>query len=423
MPVDNEGHYYEDLEDLPEIMVDQNWKPCNSKFKSLDDIQSAAGWIPEHCFDTHLVDVELLILKNAFDAYNDAISNGYDDKFKVYERVVRRQAPESVDAYMRGAQKSGNFACVEDRYVRCCSDCTSAWGCPPDCDLRTTCKNGIQRFNVDCPTVIGDPTNFFMNPKPGKITYTLVNEERFFAELADKFGIMRDWIEFGDRMAYLGNGCQYAGDDEENCVKKSATWWHGYPLLKNISIPNPKDIVSKSYDKSRRLAESAAQAQRFAQYDPGVAGRADLVDALSLPALMMSEAIETMKHVVEVAEKALEEERKAAIANFITAIFMLIPVAGEVAAAVGGATMRAIIGMAGELANVGMTIYELVDDPSSVLSTVLGFVMGGGVSRRPFKEAAAARRGMSSSEKGKLAPRVKTDLDTITNLRTACLKK
>jgi hypothetical protein len=138
---------------------------------------------------------------------------------------------------------------------------------------------------------------------------------------------------------------------------------------------------------------------------------------------MLSEAIETMKHVVEVADKALEEERKATIANFIAAIFMLIPVAGELAAAVGGATMRAIIGMAGELANVGLTIYELVDDPSSALSTVLGFVIGGGVSRRPFKEAAAARRGMSSTEKGKLAPRVKTDLDTITNLRTACLKK
>ena len=423
MPVDNEGHYEGDLDEFPEIITDLNRAPCNAKFKTLGEMQNAADKIPGHCFDTYLVDVELLTLKGAFDAYDESIRNGYDDKFKVYERVVRRQAPESVDAYMRGAQKSGAFCCAEDRYVQCCSDCSSGYGCSAGCDLGKPCKSGERRSDIGCPTRITDPTDFFQTPKPGKVTYTLLDQDKFFREIGDEFGIQRDWIEFGDRMAYSGNGCQYAGNDVQECIRKSATWWHGYPLLKNITVPNPRDIVSKSYDRSRALAESAAQAQRFAAYDLGVTGRSDLVDALSLPALMLAEAIETMKHVVEVADKVLEEERKADIANFITAIFMLIPVAGEVAAAVGGAAMRAIIDMAGELANVGMTIYELVNDPSSALSTVMGFVMGGGVSRRPFREAAAARRGMSSMEKGKLAPRVKTDLDTITNLRTACLKK
>jgi hypothetical protein len=103
VPVDNKGHYYKDLEDLLEIMVDLKRKPCNGKFKSLDEIQRSAGSILDHCFDKYLVDVELLILKNAFDAYNDAISNRYNDKFKVYKRVVRQQALDSVDAYIRGA--------------------------------------------------------------------------------------------------------------------------------------------------------------------------------------------------------------------------------------------------------------------------------------------------------------------------------
>jgi hypothetical protein len=425
VPIDNDGNYYEDLEDLPEIIVDLNREPCNSQFKALSAIQAVAGNIPGHCFDTYLVDVELATLNDAFNAYDDAIAKGYDDKFKVYERVVRQQAPDSVDAYMRGAQKSGNFQCFEDKVVRCCNDCTSGWGCPPTCVPGAACKAGTQHVAVDCPTSWPDPTNIYLPQEkiPGRITYTLTNEDRFFSELSDNYGIERDWIEFGDRLAYLGNACHYAADNYQKCEHDQGIWWHGYPLLKNITIPNPKDIVSKSYDKSRALADDAGLAQRFAPYDRGVYGRSDMVDALSLPALTMSEAIETMKRVVDLADKELEEERKADIANFITAIFMLIPVAGEVAGAVGGATMRAIIGMAGELANVGYTIYEVVDDPSSALSTVLGFLMGGGVSRRPFKEAAAARRGMSDTEKGKLAPRVKTDLDTITNLRTACLKK
>ncbi len=422
MPIDNEGHYDDD-EDLPEIVVDLKRAPCGHKFRTLSEIQSSAVTIPGHCFDTYIVDVEISILRQALSDYDDVITKGYDDKFKVYERVVRRQAPDQVDACMRGAQASGNFRCTEERHVQCCKDCQSGYACANGCTVGNTCQSGFQLFAVDCPTRITDPNDFFQTPRPPRVNYTLLNEGKFFKEIGEKFGIQKDWIHFGDRMAFLGNGCQYAGEKYRECVKNTATWWHGYPLLNEISVPNPKDIISKSYEKSRGLADSTAQAQKFAPYDPGVASRSDLVDALSLPALMMSEAIESMKHVVEVADKALEEERKAAIAGFLTAIFMLIPVAGELAAAVGGSAMRAIIGMAGELANVGVTIYDLVDDPSSALSTVFGFIMGGGVSRRPFKDAAAARRGMSSTEKGKLAQRVKTDLDTITTLRTACLKK
>lgn len=121
--------------------------------------------------------------------------------------------------------------------------------------------------------------------------------------------------------------------------------------------------------------------------------------------------------------KNSEKRRKEDISNFIMAIFMLIPVAGEVAGAVAGATMRAIIEIAGELANVGETIYELIDSPKSALSTIFGFLLGGGLSRQPFKEAAAARRGMSPDEMGKMAPRIKTDLATINDLRTMCLRK
>ncbi|KAL0930312.1 exo-1,3-beta-D-glucanase [Colletotrichum truncatum] len=138
---------------------------------------------------------------------------------------------------------------------------------------------------------------------------------------------------------------------------------------------------------------------------------------------MISEAVENMRSVVEVAEKVLEAERKSIIANFLTAIFMLIPVAGEAVGALGATTMRAIIGIAGEVGNVGMTIYELINEPKGAVMTILGFVMGGGVSRQPFREAAAARRGMSSTDTGKLTPRIKNDIGTMAHVRSQCLKR
>ncbi|KAK2041676.1 hypothetical protein LZ31DRAFT_543871 [Colletotrichum somersetense] len=93
--------------------------------------------------------------------------------------------------------------------------------------------------------------------------------------------------------------------------------------------------------------------------------------------------------------------------------------------------------IAGKLANVDVIVYKVVGDPHSALMTVFGFVMGVGVSRQPFREAAAARRGIGSgparhrqrpgaasaaarrgigsAEANKLAPRIKNDIDTMTN--------
>lgn len=66
---------------------------------------------------------------------------------------------------------------------------------------------------------------------------------------------------------------------------------------------------------------------------------------------------------------------------------MIIPSAGCIAGAVGGIAIRGILGIIGETAIVALTIYELIDDPSNALYTVLGFFVGG-VSRQPFREAA-----------------------------------
>lgn len=186
-------------------------------------------------------------------------------------------------------------------------------------------------------------------------------------------------------------------------------------------MDNPKEVISEAYDNSRQLAASAASAQRFAMYEMGQTGHADLVDAVSIPATSMSEAVESMRNIVKAADEMTEAKRKAGIVDFVTAIFILIPVAGEVAGAVDGAALRAIIEIAGELANVGLTVYELVDDPNSAFTTIFGFLLGG-VSRQPFRDAAAARRGMKTSEVEKLPPRIKTDLQTIKDLRTQCLR-
>lgn len=404
-------------------MSSTTFAPCNAKFKTLDQVSGSASTIPAHCFDTYIADVQIQLLGGALTDYTDVVKGNYDSKFKVYERYTKEQAPVSVAAYMSGAQKSGNFKCTVQKYITCCKSCSSAWSCPNGCSSASNCVSGNQQVPIDCPTEIpNSDTDYFALQQ--SITFELTNPDAFYSQISDQFGIARDWITFGDYMVHLANGCQYAGDQVNECIKAQSTYWHNFPIINydKLVIPNPKDIISGTYDKTKTLLDRATIAKDFSAYDFGGNRNSDLVDSMAMPSLLMSEAVGNMKVVVDTANKIIEAERKAEIADFISAIFMLVPFVGEAAGAIGGAAMRSIILMAGELGNVGYTIYDLVDHPGNALFTLLGFLLGG-VSRQPFKDAAAARRGFKDGDIGKLPPRVKTELSTIQTLRGACLKK
>lgn len=411
------------LDDIPEYMSKTTYAPCNAKFKTLGEIDSVKDSIPAHCFDSYIADVMIEVLNTALTDYFNMVKNGYDNQFKVYDKYTRDQAPVNVAAYMSSAAKSGNFQCTVQKYIQCCNKCSSAFSCPNGCSNAANCQSGNQQVATDCPTEIPTAdTDYFKEQV--SITYTITNEANFYSELSDKYGILKDWISLGDYMVHLANGCQFAGDQVNECIKKQSTFWHNYPNINydKLSVPNPKDVISGAYDKTKGLLDTSTIAKRFAPYDFGGARNSDMVDALSVPAMFMSEAVGNMKQVVETANKIIEAERKAMIADFITGFFMLIPFVGEAAGALGGATLRSIILMAGELGNVGYTVYELVDNPKGALGTIFGFLLGG-VSLRPFKDAAGARRGLKDGDVQKMPPRVKTDLGTIGSLRGACLRK
>jgi hypothetical protein len=397
--------------------------PCNAKFNTLDQINNAAASIPAHCFDTYIADVEIQVLGAALRDYNDIVKNKYDSKFEVYQRYTKTQASVSVAAYMSGAQKSGNFRCSVQQYKKCCKSCSSAWNCPDGCSSAPNCVDGTQQVTTNCPTEIPTEDTSYTKDQIS-VTYELTNPGSFYSQLNDQYGILQEWISLGDYMVHLANGCQFSGDRVNECIKNQSTYWHNYPIINydKLVIPNPKDIIGNVYDKTKTLLDSATVAQRFAQYDFGGVRHSDLVDALSMPSLLMSEAVANMRSVVATADKVLAQERKLQIAGFISAIFMIVPFVGEAAGAIGGAAMRAIILIAGDLANVGYTIYELVDNPDDALATLFSFLLGG-ISSTSFRSAAAARRGFKDSDTAKLPPRIKTDLTTIQTLRGACLKK
>lgn len=95
-----------------------------------------------------------------------------------------------------------------------------------------------------------------------------------------------------------------------------------------------------------------------------------LVEAISMPVLMVAQSVESMEQVKEIGEEVEREEREQKTKDIILTVLLLafffIPIAGEAVLALGwtGVTVARIattIGLAGDAA---LTAYEAVEDPS-----------------------------------------------------------
>lgn len=388
---------------------------CTSKYRSLDQLEKDADKIPADCFDKYLVDVEVAILKDSLNSYDSLINGGYDDKFSVYERAMHQQIPQQVYKYMGDAQKTGFFECTETKHMQCCNDCSSAYSCPNGCTPGSGCKSGKVTVKADCPTMLAHSGFAYLEAVPN-ITYKCTDTEGFYKDIADKYGIDRSWITWGRRHVLIHSGCQYEGDKFNDCVERNDGFWYNYPNpAGKIEIPNPKSIIGRNYTQMRGLTIRMENESKDADISLSMVSRSDIVDSGSLPALMIQFAITNMNKIVETANEIIEQERKAFIANFLMAFLMFIPMAGATAGALGSAFLRTMLNVAGELASIGIGIYEVVDDPDNALLTIFGMLLGG-VSLKPFREVAQARRNMKSGELDKLGP-IKTDLGRINTLK------
>ncbi|KAH9204631.1 putative glycosyl hydrolase, family 18 [Leptodontidium sp. 2 PMI_412] len=396
-----------------EHVSDSEVSQCSSKYRSLDQLEKDADKIPSDCMATYIVGAEAAILGDALDSYDTLIKGKYDKKFEVYQRAMIEQIPLQIYQYMAGAQKSGFFQCTETKIQCCRSKCTSGLGCSADCSTAAGCQTGKVAVKVDCPTTLAYPYVATYTAQPN-ITYTCTNMDGFYKDISDKYGIDRSWLTWSDRRVQVQTGCSGSGKKAEDCLKLTSHYWYNYPApVSNIQIPNPKSVIGGRYNEMRAL--KARMESQSTNADIFSVSRMDIADSGSLPALMMQFAITNMNQVIETANKILEQERKNMILSFVTAFLMFIPLAGGAAGSIGGGLLRTIINIGGELGNLAVGIYSVVDEPGNALVTIFGMLLGG-VNVRPFKEIATYRRNIKSEDLNQLGP-IKKDLDRIDTLK------
>lgn len=143
-----------------------------------------------------------------------------------------------------------------------------------------------------------------------------------------------------------------------------------------MHIDNPKSIVDAAIPNTEELLATMAGTH--------VAMRADLLDtddgdtatSFSLPILMLNDATESIKKVLEIGKGHKEAHTRDLVLMIVNIIFAVIPFAGAAG------------------------IAEIVDDPNSAPLAILGIITGavgikgGKPSRKVFKDAADVRRAL-----------------------------
>jgi hypothetical protein len=80
---DGDDEILPDTEPLP---------PCSDKYNTMEELDAAAGEIPQHCVTLYTLATLNSLLKESLSNYTDMMANGYDGKFKTYAESVAAQA-------------------------------------------------------------------------------------------------------------------------------------------------------------------------------------------------------------------------------------------------------------------------------------------------------------------------------------------
>ena len=116
-----------------------------------------------------------------------------------------------------------------------------------------------------------------------------------------------------------------------------------------------------------------------------------------------------------------KQQREEMILNFIKGILFFIPAAGSAAGAAGLRAVRSMLRLIGTIGEASMFVCDVVENPDNAFITISRYLARAGVGRSGFKNAANARRGMSSKEYKSLG-NVKVRLDKLTSIRGSSCK-
>jgi chitinase len=473
---DQDQDPFDDNDDLPSPAPDV--PRCEATFNSIDDLDAASG-IPDNCKAQYIVQALSNTLDGAMKNYTDMMNNGYDGKFDTYSHAVADSAGNTVRDFVN---QNGNkyFSCIISETTVCCDYCNGGahpanqcnycftGTCYKTCNTVTGCskrlakkeigeyvsmensENGLYdliegRNVLDHPAPIQVlisnmvnetepcPPDYSKrgygpdNPYEQSVYWSLNSDksDQFYADLLENTGIPKDKIKMDNYNR--GNDCAPSAKPGDDC------WGIGYDYgiptpngYDASDVTNPKDVVQKALSNSNNLQGQLKDALTQLQNDCYQGDPMELVDSISMPVLMIAEAVDSMEQVESIADKIDEEKRKALILAFIGAILFFVPIAGEVLGSVAElADIASIISILGVAGNTALDVYTIVDDPQNAPLAIFSLILEplALADLAKISKAANIRRGMSDDDIAKLGTKVSERMGTIKKITGTCKKE
>ncbi|GIJ86888.1 hypothetical protein Asppvi_005786 [Aspergillus pseudoviridinutans] len=408
---------------------------CDATFSSLEDLANSASTIPFHCQGQYTLAVLSQMWDTVLKNYTDLVNGGYDGYFLTYSDAVAKYGSESVHNYM---YDNGDkyFTCIVTEAAHCCKACGQGRDCNYcfDGDCYKNCPARICSRNTDLSIPIIKmvnasepcPPNYSKrgpgpdNPYVQSVYWTLESSQsdNFYADLLNNTGIPKDKITFGNYER--GNTCPPSAKPDDDCWGFGMDF--GIPIPHDYTasdVTNPKDLIQKAVERSSNLGSQLQDTLFALSVDAWIGDTSELIDAVSMPVLMMAEAVEQMATVVDLAKKIDAEKRKMFILTFLGVFFLLLPIAGEVLEVGELGVIMDLVSLGG---NTGLDVYTIVDDPHNAPLAIMNliFVPAALSDVVTISKAANLRRGMDDLDIAKLGDRVAGRMGLIKKVTGSC---
>ncbi|KAL2850300.1 hypothetical protein BJY01DRAFT_261581 [Aspergillus pseudoustus] len=439
---DDEFYNYTTGEGGEEILPPLPPRPvCKYDFASIEALDAQIDLVTdERCMAEYILELLHWNITAALNQYDDLLEDGYDGKFKTYAKAVVSASGKVVEEFVY-AHGADYFSCVVTEEIQCCELCEDDHHTNhPEINCRY-CEeyDCVPEGPCDNPEVHCDPPEFrYRNmtqpcppdyslrgqspPSDGRYTqsvyWTLEDPEHFWGDLFSETGVGEEDIVWKDVSHFPCNA------NDKHCADKH--WDYNFPVPSEYNIEDvidPKDVVAEAYDKLTGLKEQLDEIFRRLEDGTFVGDMEDVVDAVSIPVMMTSDAVDNMMSIVEVAEEIEEAKAKGILFAFLSAIFFIVPVVGEVISGVTSlVNVGRIISLLGATGNVVLDIYTILDDeenaPLAIFSLVLTPLALMDIAR--VNQAANIRRAMPDADVAKLGERLSTRLALVSKLKNRC---
>ncbi|KAH7310815.1 hypothetical protein B0I35DRAFT_358159 [Stachybotrys elegans] len=419
---------------------------CKGTYDQLSSIPSDT---PRHCKNLYILQSLRKMLKDTLQTYDNLINGGYDKKFNTYADAVVQGGNKQVENFMF-TKGNDYFKCKLWAETTCCSFCYGNPGQDPertcrycenyDCNWDTVCNNPestcweperrYKEIDINCPPDYSERThsdpwvpNQLYSSDAVTWNFRDGKQDQFYADLFTETQIKKEDITFKsvNRISCI------PAESAEQCSRHDHD--HNFPVTQGFDrsdVLNPKHTVKDARGKLNNMGPDLDTAIALIKKKAFAGSEYDLVDALSLPITMVADAIDSMQKIDDTVDKWDAEKRKNILLAFLSGIFLIVPVVGQVVGSIATlANIGRIIAMVGIAGNVALGIHDVVDNKDNPALAIFGLVLEplAILDVAKMSKAAQVKRAMSPEDLTKLGGTAGSRLDQIKNANNFCPAK